>query len=72
MPPSLKFSRVQKKGQVTIPLEIRQKLGLAEGDFVAFIETEHGVMLSPQLMIPATTLRDAKLDQPTSPAQIQS
>lgn len=54
MPSSLKVTRVQKKGQVTIPIEIRQKLGLAEGDFVAFIETKQGVIISPQTMVPAT------------------
>ncbi len=52
MPGALKVSRVQKKGQVTIPAEIRHKLGLDEGDLVAFIETEHGVMLSPQTIVP--------------------
>jgi AbrB family looped-hinge helix DNA binding protein len=48
-----KLTRVQKKGQVTIPAEIRQRLRLAEGDLVAFIETEHGVMLVPQTVVPA-------------------
>ena len=52
MATSLKISRVQKKGQVTIPAEIRHKLGLAEGDLVAFIETEDGVMISPQTIVP--------------------
>lgn len=68
MPASLKISRVQKKGQVTIPLEIRQKLGLVEGDLVAFVETEHGIMLSPQLIIAASQLRDGKLEQAKFPA----
>jgi AbrB family looped-hinge helix DNA binding protein len=35
-----KLSIVQEKGQVTIPVEIRKKLGLKKGDYVAFIETE--------------------------------
>ena len=52
MPSALKVSRVQKKGQVTIPVEIRQKLGLAEGDLVAFIETQEGVVISPQTIVP--------------------
>lgn len=53
---ALKVSRVQKRGQVTIPIEIRQRLGLKEGDLVAFIETEAGVVISPQEMFPAETL----------------
>ena len=42
-----KLSIVQKKGQVTIPVEIRKKWGLKEGDYVAFTETEYGVMITP-------------------------
>ena len=52
MSPTLKVSRVQKKGQVTIPAEIRLKLGLVEGDLVAFIETHAGVVISPHTIVP--------------------
>ena len=48
---SPKLSIVQKKGQVTIPLDIRQKLGIKEGDRVAFVETEVGVLISPQTVV---------------------
>ena len=43
-----KVSKVQKKGQVTIPVEIREKLGIEEGDLVAFEDTDYGVVLKPQ------------------------
>jgi AbrB family looped-hinge helix DNA binding protein len=43
-----KLSRVQKKGQVTIPIEIRDRLGIQEGDLVAFVETEQGVLITRQ------------------------
>ena len=33
---------VTSKGQITIPLEVRKKLGLKPGDRVRFIEGEHG------------------------------
>jgi AbrB family looped-hinge helix DNA binding protein len=46
-----KLSVVQTKGQVTIPVEIRKKLGLKKGDLVAFIETEQGVLITPQEVI---------------------
>nr|WP_290665501.1 AbrB/MazE/SpoVT family DNA-binding domain-containing protein [Ardenticatena sp.] len=46
-----KLSVVQAKGQVTIPAEIRRKLGLKKGDLVAFIETEQGVLITPQEVI---------------------
>jgi len=39
--------RVQEKGQVTIPLEIRRKLKLKKGDLVAFVETNAGVLITP-------------------------
>jgi AbrB family looped-hinge helix DNA binding protein len=46
-----KLSVVQEKGQVTIPTEIRKKLGLKKGDYVAFVETEHGVIIAPREVI---------------------
>lgn len=46
-----KLSVVQEKGQVTIPREIREKLGLKKGDYVAFVETEQGVMIATREII---------------------
>ena len=43
--------RVQEKGQVTIPLEIRKKLNLKKGDLVTFVETEYGVVIKPAEVI---------------------
>ncbi len=48
---TLKLSAVQEKGQITIPAEIRRKWGLKKGDLVAFVETEQGVVISPQEVI---------------------
>lgn len=48
MSSNLKISRVQKKGQVTIPIEIRDKLGIQEGDLVAFVETDEGILITRQ------------------------
>lgn len=48
---ALKLSKVQKKGQVTIPIEIRENLGIQEGDLMAFIQTEDGVLMSPQSVV---------------------
>lgn len=45
------LSKVQDKGQVTIPVEIRRRLGLKKGDLVAFIETDAGVFISPQEVV---------------------
>ena len=51
-----KFVRVQEKGQVTLPAEIRRKLGLKKGDLVAVTNTEEGVLITPQEVIAMKTL----------------
>ena len=40
-----KLVRMQEKGQVTIPREIRKKLGLKRGDLVTVMETPEGVFI---------------------------
>ncbi len=37
--------RIQEKGQVTIPTDIRRKLNLKRGDMVTFVETECGIVI---------------------------
>jgi AbrB family looped-hinge helix DNA binding protein len=37
--------RVQEKGQVTIPRNIRRQLNLKKGDLVTFVSTENGVVI---------------------------
>ena len=54
--PELKLSTVQEKGQVTIPAGIRSRLGLKKGDVVAFVETDQGVLISPQEVIATAAL----------------
>lgn len=54
----IKLSTVQEKGQVTIPAEIRKKLGLKKGDLVAFVETEDGVLISPREVVALKALRE--------------
>lgn len=44
----VKLATVQKRGQVTIPVELRRKLGIEAGGVVAFIETEDGILISPR------------------------
>jgi antitoxin PrlF len=51
-----KFVRIQEKGQVTIPTEIRKKLGLKRGDLVAVVETPEGVFITPQQVVAAKAL----------------
>lgn len=39
------YSKVTKKGQVTIPSRFREQHGFGEGVIVAFKETEQGLMI---------------------------
>jgi AbrB family looped-hinge helix DNA binding protein len=44
MPPS---STISSKGQITVPLEIRRRLGLKEGDRVEFVVDDGRTILRP-------------------------
>ena len=46
MAQTVKLATVQKRGQVTIPIEMRRKLGIKEGGVVAFIEIKEGILIS--------------------------
>ena len=49
MPPS---STISSKGQVTVPIEVRHRLGLRQGDRVEFVYEDGRTILRPQA--PAT------------------
>jgi AbrB family looped-hinge helix DNA binding protein len=40
--------RIQEKGQVTLPAEVRKRLGLKKGDLVAVMATPDGALITPQ------------------------
>ena len=37
--------RVQDRGQVTLPVEIRRKYNIREGDLIGFRETKEGILI---------------------------
>ncbi|MCL2054315.1 MAG: AbrB/MazE/SpoVT family DNA-binding domain-containing protein [Oscillospiraceae bacterium] len=39
-------ARLSSKGQITIPIQIRRKLGLREGDKVIFVEQGDNIVIS--------------------------
>lgn len=45
------FSKVTSKGQVTIPKEIREKLGVCEGDQLAFVEVDGEIVIKKAELI---------------------
>jgi AbrB family looped-hinge helix DNA binding protein len=66
-------AKITSKGQTTIPVEIRERLGLQTGDRVAFVETDQGFLIVPrnrpasslfgslaEYALPNTTLEDYK------------
>jgi AbrB family looped-hinge helix DNA binding protein len=52
----LKLVRVQEKGQVTLPADVRRRLGLEKGDLVAIVETPEGVLITPQEVVATRAL----------------
>ncbi|MDR3280035.1 MAG: AbrB/MazE/SpoVT family DNA-binding domain-containing protein [Synergistaceae bacterium] len=47
----LDISRVTSKGQVTIPIEMRRKLGIRSGDKVVFIDEGNKIVIANAAMI---------------------
>ena len=46
-----KLIRVQEKGQVTLPANLRRKLGIKKGDLVSVEETDGKLLITPQEVI---------------------
>jgi AbrB family looped-hinge helix DNA binding protein len=59
--PAQKFTRVQEKGQVTLPAEARRRLGIKKGDLVSVTETADGILITPSELI--TRREIAELDE---------
>jgi len=57
------------KGQVTIPADVRQRLGLESGDRIEFVEIEGGFAIKPAI----DDVRSLKglLRKPTEPVSIE-
>lgn len=51
--PQRKLVRIQQRGQITLPAEIRRKVGLKPGDLVSIEDTAEGVIIKPQRGVPA-------------------
>lgn len=61
---------ITSKGQITLPKEVRRKLGVETGDRVEFVETEEGVFA---LVAATRDVRDLKglIGKPTRPVSIE-
>src|ERR1035437_415209 len=59
--PAQNFTRVQQKGQITLPVEARRRLGIKQGDLVSVTETADGILITPSELI--TRREIAALDE---------
>jgi AbrB family looped-hinge helix DNA binding protein len=48
-------AKITSKGQVTIPVEVRQALGLADGDYTSWELRPDGVLVRPMRLRPILT-----------------
>jgi AbrB family looped-hinge helix DNA binding protein len=62
---------ITRKGQVTLPVEIRRRLGLKEGDKVAFVEDEQGIRVVRPESVVARTAGILKSELPMAPAEAE-
>lgn len=53
----MELAKVTSKGQITIPIDIRKKLGIKEGDKVLFIEEGDKIMIANSTLM---ALREAQ------------
>lgn len=55
----MEIAKVMSKGQVTIPISIRKKLNLKEGDKVVFIEKDGNMVIANSAMLALQKVQDA-------------
>jgi AbrB family looped-hinge helix DNA binding protein len=55
----LDVSRVTSKGQVTIPVEMRRKLGIKDGDKVVFMEEGNRIVIANAAMVALKEVQEA-------------
>ena len=54
----MEIAKVMSKGQVTIPISIRKKLNLKEGDKVVFIEKDGNMVIANSAMVALQKVQD--------------
>lgn len=54
----MEIAKVMSKGQVTIPVNIRKKLNLKEGDKVVFIEKDGNMLIANSAMLVLKKIQD--------------
>lgn len=55
----MELAKITTRGQITIPVEIRKKLGVKDGDKVIFIEENGRIIMENAAMIALKSAQDA-------------
>ena len=53
----MEIAKITSRGQITIPIDIRKKLGVREGDKVVFIEDQNRIFVANAAKIAFANLR---------------
>jgi AbrB family looped-hinge helix DNA binding protein len=55
----MELAKITMRGQITIPIEIRKKLGVKDGDKVVFVEENGRIIMENAAMIALKNAQDA-------------
>ena len=55
----MELAKITTRGQITIPLEIRRKLGVKDGDKVVFLEKDGRIIMENSVMLALKDAQDA-------------
>jgi len=55
----MELAKITTRGQITIPLEIRRKLGVKDGDKVVFFEQDGRIIMENSVMLALKDAQDA-------------
>lgn len=64
-------STMTTKGQVTVPLDVRQRLGLSAGDRIEFVEIEDGMFAIKPAIDDVRSLKGL-LRKPSKPVSVEA
>ena len=59
----MELARVSSKGQITIPIEIRKKLNLKEGDKVLFVEENGNIFMLNASLVALREIQENMKDE---------
>ena len=57
----MEMAKLTSKGQITVPVDVRRKLGLREGSRLLFIEQDNGVLIINENDLDTNKLSDGRI-----------